>query len=281
MADAEGEADGDALGASAAEGSDGAESGGSGSGCDTSERGSADEAPESAAVEELRAALRDLGGRGGGLRAKEEEKLERLSRREPAPRRRARGDEDVCVRLVAGELAEGDRSRRQAAFHCEMFMTKDRGDAESEGRWRCLTCDDEDDFAALTKERWGFFGRGGSLLWEAGDPVLLWDAAEVDLPFNGGAERFQRFGVVTAAEAAGADKAKVKSERPLVRNPQHNLPIASDQAGATRSKVILKVLAEPELDRIPEVHVELPARAADGCTRTAIGRCLRGSARRV
>ncbi len=121
VADAEGEADGDALGASAAEGSDGAESGGSGSGCDTSERGSADEAPESAAVEELRAALRDLGGRGGGLRAKEEEKLERLSRREPAPRRRARGDEDVCV---CGSLPESSRraivraGRRRSTARC-------------------------------------------------------------------------------------------------------------------------------------------------------------------
>ena len=60
-----------------------------------------------------------------------------------------------------------------------MLMTKERPDAESEAAWRCLTCEDEDDFVALTQRCWGFFGDGGSLLWEVGDPVLLWDAEEL------------------------------------------------------------------------------------------------------
>ena len=79
------------------------------------------------------------------------------------------------------------------------------------------------------------------------------------MPFSGGSERVQRFALVTKAEAAGADKAKVRSDRPLVRDPKKNLPIASEQAGATRSNVILTVLTEAGLPAISEVHVELPA----------------------
>ena len=100
-----------------------------------------------------------------------------------------------------------------------MLMAKERPDAESDAAWRCLACEDGDDFVALTQRSWGFFGDGASLLWEVGDPVLLWDVEELDVPFSGGSERFQRFALVTKAEAAGADKAKAKSDRPLVRDP--------------------------------------------------------------
>ena len=210
-------------------------------------------------------ALRGLGGRGGGLRSDEAAELERLSRREVSQDARVRARVDVSVHGAGLGVAVLDSAPKQDASRCKMLMAKERPDPESDAVWRCLTCEDEDDFVAFTKLRCSFFGEGGTLLWEAGDPVLLWDADEVDVPFGGGAERFQRFAVVSSAEAAGADKARVKRDRPLVPNPKHNLPIASDHGGARRSKVILKVVAETGLDAIPEVHVELPVGDAGGC----------------
>ena len=166
------------------------------SGCDTSECGSAEEGAGGAAAAELRVALRGLGGRGGGLRSCEAAELERLSRGEASRDVRAGARVDVGMQDVDVEGAGGDVARKQAAFRCEMLMTKERPDPESDAVWRCLSCEDEDDFVALTERRCSFFGDGGALLWEAGDHVLLWDAEEVDLPFGGGAERFQRFAIV-------------------------------------------------------------------------------------
>ncbi len=99
-------------------------------------------------------------------------------------------------------------SGTRIAFRCGMLMTKNRQDGADEPCWRCLVCEGEDDFDVLAKRRWGFFGCDDSFLWEAGDPVLLWDANEAEVPFAGGAERFQRFAEVVAAEAGGADREK-------------------------------------------------------------------------
>ena len=243
-----------------ADGGGDAESSGSQSRLDTSECGSADEQPPSGAVEGFDVALRSLGGRGGGLRGDELAELERLDRREASQGLRGRGHGGAGVQCMGGRVST------RIAFRCEMLMTKERPDAESEAAWRCLTCDDDDDdFVALTQRRWGFFADGGSLFWEVGDPVLLWDAGGFDVPFNGGTERFQRFAVVTKAEAAGADKVKVKSGRPLVPDPKKNLPVTADKDHSTRSKVVLKLLAEPTLPVIQEVHVELPLGDAAEC----------------
>ena len=244
----------------------GAASRGSQSGCDTAGCGSTDGRPVTGAVGDLGAALRGLGGRGGGLRSDELAELERLDRREASRGSSARAREGASAHCADGMVVDSGRASTRVAFRREMLMTKERPDAESDAAWRGLTCEDGDDFVALTQRSWGFFGDGASLLWEVGDPVLLWDVEELDMPFSGGSERFQRFALVIKTEAAGADKAKVKSDRPLVRDPKKNLPIASDQAGATRSKVILKVLTQAGLPVIPEVHVGLPAGdVADPC----------------
>ena len=121
------------------------------SGCDTSECGSAEEGAGGAAAAELRVALRGLGGRGGGLRSCEAAELERLSRGEASRDVRAGARVDVGMQDVAFEGAGGDVARKQAAFRCEMLMTKERPDAESDAAWRCLTCEDGDDFVPLTQ----------------------------------------------------------------------------------------------------------------------------------
>ena len=102
------------------------------SGCDTSECGSAEEGAGGAAAAELRVALRGLGGRGGGLRSCEAAELERLSRREASRDVRAGARVDVGMQDVDVEGAGGDVAGKQAAFRCEMRMTKERPDPESD-----------------------------------------------------------------------------------------------------------------------------------------------------
>ena len=124
-----------------------------------------------------------------------------------------------------------------------------------------MSCEDECDYKALPRKSWGFFDKDDGVLWQPGDPVLLWDAEESELSPNDG-NRFQRFASVTAAEGAGADKAKLEEQWPQMPNKERNLPISHDRA-ATRSKVILRVSKElgrkHELDPIPEIHVRLAA----------------------
>ena len=163
-------------------------------------------------------ALRALGGRGGGLRNGEAAELERLSRREVSQDARVEVRVDVGVHGADVAVAGGDLASTQAVLRCEMPMTKGGPGPDSDTVLRCPACEG-DDVVAFTQLLCSFFGGGGTLLWEAGDPVVLWDADEVDVPFGGGAERFRRFAVVSSAEAAGADKAKVKHDRPLVPNP--------------------------------------------------------------
>ena len=91
-------------------------------------------------------------------------------------------------------------------------------------------------------------------MWENGDPVLLWDAGELELPFRGGERRFERCAVVTAVVAAGADRKQVLETRVL--EPVRSLPVAN-QMSRGASKLVLRI--EPEvaesLPGIPEVHV--------------------------
>ncbi len=93
--------------------------------------------------------------------------------------------------------------------------------------------------------------------WRRGS---LLDPGEGDLSPSGGG-RFQRFAEVVAAEAAGADRARVLREWPDVVDPSKNLPISGDKA-AVRSKVVLKLAPEGSLPAVAEVHVQLPAEAS-------------------
>ena len=101
-----------------------------------------------------------------------------------------------------------------------MLMTRATG-ADEDGGWRCMSCEDECDYKALLRKSWGFFDKDDGVLWQPGDPVLLWDADESELSPNDG-NRFQRFASVTAAEGAGADKAKLEEQWPQMPNRQRN-----------------------------------------------------------
>ena len=103
-----------------------AASGGSQSGRDTSECGSADERPVSGAVGDLGAALRGLGGRGGGLRSDELAELERLDRREASRGSSARAREGASAQCADGMVVDSGRASTRVAFRCGVLMTKER-----------------------------------------------------------------------------------------------------------------------------------------------------------
>ncbi len=129
-----------------------------------------------------------------------------------------------------------------------------------------MSCEDECDFQMLSRKRWTYFEPcGEAVLWQRGDPVVLWDPAEAELPPNDG-ERFQRFATVTAVEAAGADKTVLERLWSQMRVGAVNLSLATG-GSATQSKVVLSVEAEPHrrFKPIPEVHVQLPEAGVVPC----------------
>ena len=135
----------------------GSGSGGSLSVCDTSEQGSAD---EGRVADEFRSALRGLGGRGGGLRGPDLERLNEAEREECQRSFRADSPARRGVHLGEAELGSPGLQRR-VAFRCDMLMAKDRAPDGSPGDWRCMSCDDEDDFRALAMRRWDFSANWG------------------------------------------------------------------------------------------------------------------------
>ena len=141
----------------------------------------------------FREVLRGLGLKGGGLTKVDVAELERLDKTGAA----ARGAADK-------------REPRKVAFRCDMLMARgslDGGDAA----WRCMSCEDPFDYAALSQSRYGFFDKLDGVLWQPGDVAVLLDADGAgSAPVAGG--RFERFATVIAAQAAGDDKEKLENQ---------------------------------------------------------------------
>ena len=179
----------------------------------TSDRGSGDEmlrARVGDGEDSFRNVLRRIGSKGGGLTLAEAVELERLDK--------------TCVANATRDVNK--RELPKVAFRCDMLMARGAG-AEDDSAWRCMSCADPCDFDALVQSDFGFFDGAGSVLWQPGDVVAVWDADENAMsPLA--AERFQRFAIVIAAQAAGADRTKLVEQWPDVRNKERNLPLSRD-----------------------------------------------------